>query len=166
MKEIELTRGMVTLVDEEIFDSLDRFNWYARPCNGGNIFYASRKRLQHETGKSWHIHMHRVVANCPDGMFVDHIDGNKLNNQKHNLRICSYAENGKNRIINMKRSLPKGVSIKKGRTINKFVAQIGSGYEKIHIGYFPTPEAAAAAYDEMAIKLHGKFALTNNKITG
>jgi HNH endonuclease len=112
-KEIELSRGLTTLVDDADFDLLDQYYWYANPS--GATAYAigslscrpqtvlgitGRKRRpkgQGSIGKM--ITMHRFLLGAPDDTEVDHINGNGLDNQRSNLRLASRSENMKNRRV-------------------------------------------------------------------
>jgi hypothetical protein len=105
-------------------------------------------------------YLHRIVMNASHDGHVDHINGNKLDNRKCNLRICTQAENNRN--LTSKRSDSKqpykGVRI---TASGKWNARIRSRGHGIHIGNFDTAEAAALAYDEKAKQLFGTFAATN-----
>lgn len=160
-------------VDDEDFDDLNKFKWYL--LKDGNTFYACRsKRITHVYQKSYR--MHRVIMKVlTPKTIIDHIDMNGLNNQKKNLRICTQAENLKNR-------KPKGVSIYLGVTLhtskNKFKLKDGTIkiYENkgwlshitvsgkcIHLGKFKNEIDAAKAYDEAAKIHHKEFANLNFK---
>jgi hypothetical protein len=77
--------------------------------------------------------------------FIDHINGIRDDNRIINLRVVSVRDNAKNRRPNSeKRSgLPHGVSLKRN---GRYFAQIQEGRKGRHLGYFATPEEAAAAY--------------------
>lgn len=96
---------------------------------------------------------------APEGMDVDHIDGNGLNCKKSNLRICTHAENQGNykKTISETSSKFKGVSLKRG----KWVSRIKKGGRTIFVGSFDFEEEAALAYNGMARKLFGTFANLN-----
>jgi len=101
------------------------------------------------------VRMHRIIAgaNHKDEI-VDHINGNTLDNRRSNLRICSNAENGRNRGKNSNNSSGfKGVFLKR----DKWAAQIKHNGKSIHLGTFKTPEEAHLAYQRAANKLHGRF---------
>lgn len=101
--------------------------------------------------------LHRLVAKATNEHLVDHIDGNKLNNKKSNLRICSNAQNLQNRGANRNNSSgKKGVYFNKKS--GKWIAQIGVGNKRIHVGTFSDVNDAAAAYKEASIRLHKDFA--------
>lgn len=154
MKKIELTQGKEALVDDDYFNILSKWKWY---YDGG---YAKRKKcLPNKILKT--IWMHREIMKTPQGLCTDHIDGNGLNNQKINLRICTNDQNQRNskKQVNNTSGF-KGVIVNK--TTKKFQAQIRSNSRKIHLGYFNTAKEAAKAYNIAAKKLHGEFASLNN----
>ena len=95
------------------------------------------------------------------GPVVDHIDGDKLNNRRANLRLCSQADNTRNtRLGRNNTSGAKGVSL----DVNgKWRARIWKDRKEIRIGTFDTVEEALAAYDKAAAELHGQFASPNAK---
>ena len=94
--------------------------------------------------------------NCPGGMYVDHIDGNKLNNRRSNLRICTNQENCMNRKkCNNNLAGYKGVHFRKD--LNKFHAQIAFNGKKIYLGIFKTAEEAHQKYCEEGRKLFGEY---------
>ena len=90
MKTIELTQGFITEVDDQDYDYLNQFSW--RVMNSGWTCYAIRDKVM-EDGTRTTVLMHRELMNTPDGMVTDHINGNGLNNQRYNLRACTYSEN-------------------------------------------------------------------------
>lgn len=98
-REIPLTKGMVAIVDDEDFDSLNQFKWYAKNNKAKNrptdIFYACRRDKKFR-GKRKTIYMHRFLMNPPRSRVVDHRNGNPLDNRKENLRVCTRAENNQN----------------------------------------------------------------------
>lgn len=156
MKEIELTQGKVTLVDDEDFEYLNQFNWYAAKFK--NTFYAQRGIC---VGKRINIiKMHRVIMSTPIGLDVDHIDGLGLNNQRINLRNCTRSQNSMNQKPRLNCS-----SKYKGVTWNKrdkvYNARIIINYKKIDLGYFTNEAEAALAYNFKAKELFGEFACLN-----
>jgi len=159
MKIINLSQGKQTLVDDADFDYLVQWKWHAIHYKDTGLWYVSRV-LKHKVTA-----MHRLIMNCPTGMQVDHIDGDGLNNQRYNLRICTKDENNIN-----KRVRKDNTSGYKGVTWNKkskkWIAQIKS--KKIHylLGSFDNPEEAYKAYCKSAKELHGEFSrlITDKKL--
>ena len=94
----------------------------------------------------------------PNKLQVDHIDHNGLNNQKYNLRNCTFTQNRMNRIRNKNNtSNYKGVTHDDGY----IYAQINANGKHIRLGSFKTEKDAALAYDKAAQKYHGEFAYLN-----
>ena len=153
MKEIQLSRGMVALVDDEDFESLNQYKWHA--LQHRNTFYASR--YSRVDSKQKYIRMHGEIMN---GSGIDHIDHNGLNNQKSNLRFCTNSENAMNRIkMRNTSSIYKGVTFHKPN--KKWMAQIKINGNKTHIGMFTSEIEAAKAYNAKAIELFLEFANLN-----
>ena len=88
MKEIQLTQGKVALVDDEDFEYLKQFKWHV--INNNGKFYV-RKQFLLSNGKVSKVLMHRFIMKPNKDMVIDHLDGNPLNNQKTNLRICTQS---------------------------------------------------------------------------
>lgn len=157
MKEIQLTKGKVALVDDEDYEGLSRFKWCAQKSR--NTYYAVRNSSRDTNGKGHKIRMHRVIMDTPDGMLTDHIDGNGLNNQRSNLRICTMAENQQNQGKQQHNTSGfKGVSFH--THTKKWRACISVAGKQHYLGYFTTKEEAYEAYCKACIELHGGFART------
>ena len=157
MKEIYLTNGMVVFVDKEDFEDLNQYQWRAMLTRREGKFYAVRtvKIDGHWTTEL----MHRRLVGI-DGLDVDHFDGNGLNNQRCNLRICTRSQNLGNRTACQNNVLRlKGV--RKHNLSKKFQAQITFKRKAIYLGLFDTPEEASQAYNTKAKELFGEFAKLN-----
>lgn len=156
MREIPLTRGLVALVDDEDYEELSRFKWQAN-AEG----YAVRKvRLPGEgPRKLKDVRMHRFLLGLQPGdpRQGDHVDLNRLNNQRGNLRIATHAENVQNhgRGRNNKSGF-KGVYWRKKE--RRWHARIMYKSQRRGLGYYETAEEAYAAYCKAALELHGEFA--------
>ena len=153
MKHTPLTQGKVAVVDDDMYEVFIQRKWHLN-SEGYAVGYEGS-----EFGDK-RIRMHRVVVSAPDGMEVDHINGDKLDNRRENLRICTHAQNTLNQgIRNDNKSGFKGVFWDKQS--GKYRAQIRANKQTFYLGWFDDAEQAARAYDEKARELHGKFARTN-----
>ncbi len=145
---IPLGDGFYAYVDAADYEWLSRYNW--RVVNG----YACR----HEKNKS--ILMHREITQAPKGKVVDHIDANKLNNCRFNLRVCTAAENQFNqRKRRGSYSQFKGVQYRKKQ--RRFYVECRFAGTKHWLGFFDDEIEAARAYDRKAVELHGEYARVN-----
>ena len=166
MKRIPLTKGKYAIVDDEDYSELAKHKWYA--SGKGKYVYAIRDIRGKGEGNRKTIIMHRVILNAPDGMEVDHINGDRLDNRKKNLRICSHRENIRNQKkanSSTKTSKYKGVDYHRGHyRVGRWRVRIGYNYKQICIGMFRNEIEAAKAYDIEARTLFGEFANTNFKL--
>jgi len=143
MREIPLSQGKFALVDDEDFERINKFKWYA--SRKINDFYAVRNMLVSETKKS--KLMHRHIIDVPEGLEIDHINGNGLDNRKENLRIVNHRMNAHNLHIE-KSSRYTGVSKHKYPLDRQWQAKILLNGEKIFLGCFATEEEASVRYNE------------------
>lgn len=146
--KILLTQGKSCIVDNNMFDYLNQWKWTLEKR------YAVRKV------KNKAIYMHRLVAKPSDGLEVDHINGNSLDNRKTNLRVCTHKQNCQNtKKQSNNTSGYKGVSFNKGK--NKWKAYINIDRRQVFLGYHNEIKDAARKYNEAAIRYFGEFARIN-----
>lgn len=148
MKYIKLENsGLYTIVSDEDYEYLLTFKW--RSCKRSKKFVA--------ISSVSNTLMHRLIMDAPDGIEVDHINRNTLDNRRENLRLCNRQQNSAN--VECKNKLGyKGVE-----KIKENVYHVKLTYDRktYHFGNYSTIEGAAAIYDIEAIKLFGEFACLN-----
>jgi hypothetical protein len=149
VRKLPISRGLEVLLDEADFVNLSRYRWSA--LMRGGVPYAARW----VGGKV--LTMHRVILEAPVGIQVDHINNDSLDNRRENLRLCTQAENLRNRRSRVGASRFKGVS----PAGMKWRADIRLNGRAKYIGTFPTEEEAARAYDAKASEIYGEFASLN-----
>jgi hypothetical protein len=105
--------------------------------------------------------MHRIILGVTDrNIFVDHKNGNGLDNRRSNLRQCTIAENNRNVVKRIAgTSKYRGVSWHKSE--GKWQAQIKHNNKRHHLGNFINEIDAAIAYNNAATELHKDFASLN-----
>jgi hypothetical protein len=139
MREIPLSRGLVALVDDDDYEWLSRWKWYAQ--RGRNTFYAARNRRLSDCPGPAIIFMHREIAGS-DGPQVDHVSGDGLDNRRSNLRPVTATENA---LGARKRQSKSGVRGVYRTRVGRWAASFGLGWRSVHIGTFDDPAEAAAA---------------------
>ena len=147
-----LPHGKGFIFDSEDLSLVCQFKWFidalGYPKTSAGICGPSGK------------HLHTLLMNPEKGMLVDHVDGNKLNNCRDNLRVCSHAQNIQNQKISVRNTSGyKGVSYDKSR--RKWTAYITALRKRHFLGRFNTAKEAALAYDKAASFYFGEFARPN-----
>lgn len=161
VKKIPLTQGQVALVDEEDFERLNQWKWFAHRRGQSRRFYAARNSPTDESGRRRMVHMHREVIGAPDGIDVDHkrvMD--TLDNRKNNLRLASPSQNQGNTGVKKSNSSGyKGVCWDQGT--NSWLVQLRVRKAKKLHQHFALKDDAARAYDKAAREHFGEFARLN-----
>lgn len=151
MKEIKLTQNKVALVDDEDYEYINQWKWYY--SHGYAIRHIQINKKQHT------ITMPRIILNTPIEFDIDHINNNKLDNRKENLRSCIHYQNSANRNIQRNnKSGFRGVFWVKDRC--KWLAYINHLGKHLHLGYFDNIMDAKTKRDEKAKEIFGEFART------
>jgi hypothetical protein len=160
VKEIRLNHGATAIVDDDDYERLKEYT-YSINNNG----YARRysKELSIKRSKVSCILMHRDIMGIPPlGLFVDHINRNRLDNRKSNLRFVTRKQNNANRSKNKnKPSTSKYLGVSYDPSRKKWKAQISHYNKNRFIGRYSTEEEAAIAYNNAAKYYHGQYANLN-----
>jgi hypothetical protein len=150
---ITLPSGEVVLVDEADHEMLSHWRW--RRIGKGYV----AAHVGHGDSRNRTSYMHRLLLLPDDGQEVDHVNGDRLDNRRANLRACTSSQNHCNRAAMAGTSRYKGVSWEQHAA--RWVAQIKRHRKRIFLGYFTDEEEAARSYDEAAVRVHGPFARLN-----
>lgn len=164
MKKIPLTQGKFAIVDDEDYNALNQFKWHTEKRY--NHLYATRTLRVDEIFPNTSIKMHRQIMSAKGGEFVDHKNGNGLDNRKQNLRLsktlngnCQNRGTSKNNTSGY-----KGVYKTKNLKIPKWIARINAKRKIYYLGIYKDPREAAIVYDSACRILHGEYAKTNKDL--
>ena len=142
MREIQLTQGKVALVDDEDYEYLNQWKWYANKHR--NTYYVRRNITVRKNGRTAQINikMHHIIMGHPGKFVVDHINQNGLDNRKCNLRIVTNRQNSWNR-------LNQGVYPGVRPSLGKYCARAQINNKIVYFGTFDTAEEARDIYLKM-----------------
>ena len=163
MKQVQLARGYVAVVDDADFEDVSRFKWHRRlrrPIGKEAKYEAARHDGAECIKGRWRSrsvtlsnHLMKAVGGC----VIDHVNGDPLDNRRANLRAATPAQNA----INWSRTNQTGY---RGvfRNDSGYAARITEpGGKRRYLGTFRNPADAATAYDVAAVQNHGEFAVLN-----
>lgn len=158
MREIQLTKGYVALVDDGDYARVSQHKWCAQVQRSkGRIRHVYARHSVGKPGAQTTQLMHCFIMGTKG---IDHEDGNGLHNWRGNLRPATKKQNSHSRRVNVNSSSGhKGVTWHKAA--RKWEAKIGVNYNNIYLGCFTDILDARDAYDVAALKYHGNVALTN-----
>jgi hypothetical protein len=132
--QIKLSQGKFALIDDQDFDLVNQFKWHL----------SSHGYAITELGRGIFIYMYKLINKTPNGFETDHINRNKLDNRKENLRSVNKVINARNRGENKNNTSGyKGVSW--DRNIKKWAVYLWKNYKKINLGYFDDLQKACEA---------------------
>ncbi len=149
-KSIPLTNGLFAVVDDSDYERVAQCKWY---------FHAGYPSASIAGQRGERMFLHHYIFG--DRAMRDHKDGDVLNNQRDNLRVCTDTQNACNKRLNSRNTCgAKGVS-RSAHTKRKYRVQIGFNYQILYLGIFHTLDEAAHAYNKAAVANFGEFACLN-----
>lgn len=160
MKTIPLTQSKVALVDDQDYEEVSKYRWQALRTK--HTFYATR--FTSRTIGRQYIYMHRQILGLMlgDKREGDHGDGDGLNNQRYNLRLCTRLQNSHNlRTQRRPHKQSKYKGVKWHNQLTPWQARITINGRVQSLGYHATQEKAALAYNEAAKIYFRDFAKLN-----
>ncbi len=145
-------------IEDTDYELVKQYKWSFIKSKSGK-FYA--QHTWKRGGLSGRISMHRLIMNITDPkIYVDHRDGNPLNNKRSNLRIATPSQNSMNRGKTIEnKSGYKGVLYEPKKKLYRVI--IAHNKKVIRGGRFKDPKMAALKYNELAKQYHGEFAYQN-----
>jgi hypothetical protein len=163
MKYIQLTKGYRSAVDDKTFHILSRVKWCAA-IKTSNIVYGYRNSIPYK-GSKQHLSLHRMAylvmtgKLVPDGMEVDHIDGDGLNNQISNLRVCTHKQNLSNRKTHKNNTTgASGIWVYVGKRGTKYIPTIRIEGKQTYLGRFSTMREAKEVRAKAVLENYGEYA--------
>jgi hypothetical protein len=142
---------LYAIVDKGDIDKVLKYSWYF----DGRYAMTSINRVT--------CRLHAYVMNKLDDkdLVIDHIDGDKLNNMKSNLRYATFSQNVQNKKSKGAASGYRGVV----KMNNKWLSRITYKNIMYNLGVFDEKELAAKEYDKMSYRIYGEHAYTNNLLS-
>lgn len=139
-----------TIVDDEDFEKLSQFRWNLTGGGRGHGNYVARRNDRTP------VYMHREILNAPKGMEVDHINGNRTDNRKSNLRLCTSTQNNWN--MRLRKDNTTGYKGLRWRAdVKSWRVNVKKDGKEIQVGYFKDKKEAIRARDTAAKELYGEF---------
>lgn len=164
MKLLHFSNGKHAIIDDEDYDLVNGFTWtYAKSYESKWTIkeYAFRSTSRKGGQKRKRIYLHRMLIDAPAGIQVDHVNGNGLDCQRHNIRLATPSQNQGNQKVSLRPKYSKYKGVTWYKDIKKWGASIKDKGKQKHLGLFTNEVLAARAYDEAAKRVFGHFSLTN-----
>ena len=143
MKKIQMYGGRFAVVDDEDFDFINQWTWVYHNRGYAYRYEYSRKRGMDGEQSRRRIFMHHLIVGRMPGLETDHINRNKLDNRRSNLRNVTRAENMRNRATRSKSGIKNIYPSDKN-----WIVKFSDNYKPVYVGYFTTLKSAIKARDE------------------
>ena len=147
-----------TMFSERHIERVKNIKWYARKGTNCKTLYVMGSMKDNVK-----IFLHRFILNVSNEMYVDHINGNGLDNRDENIRICSQAENSRNRIYSSSIRRYPGVYQPYGEN-KKWYAKITYMYKDYYLGVYDTFEEALEARKKAEEQYFGEYKASSGQL--
>ena len=151
--ELPLTQGFTCIIDADDFPEISKHHWCYDKGYAMRTIYVGG-------GKTKCLYLHVHILGKKSGLEIDHINGNRLDNRKINLRHVTRRQNIHNKVSN-RNSSSKHKGVYWHSKDKKWVSQIKIDGRKFHLGTYATESDAAWVYNVWAESLFGKYARLN-----
>lgn len=159
MRKIKLTQSKYALVDDEDYEWLNQWKWFYNKSPADKLGYARRTQWDSKCRRNITLRMARIILNAPVHLHVDHINGNSLDNRRHNLRLVTPSQNRSNiKILKTKKSC-KYLGVHWHKKNSRWVSKITVNKKTIFLGCFSSAYAAHLAYRRACKKYRGGISL-------
>ncbi len=149
--QVYLKDGRFFIVDPSDYEKISHMTWGVTTGRG-------RRNNQYICSHTWgqkRVLLHRLLMNTPEGLFVDHINGDEFNNRRTNLRVVTRGENVKNQTKkNGKASIP---CVTYCKTRKRFRVRLRIDGKNKHMGYRNSQAEAEALAIELKNKYYGEY---------
>lgn len=166
MKKIKISSGYECILDDDDYDKFSKFNWFASKKRSGIYVYRSQRYGIRKENKRLTIYLHREIMNAKKYDYVDHINGNTLDNRKQNLRICTNEQNLHNSKKTNKECTSKFKGVCWDKSKKKWLVSITINKKHKFIGRYDSELEAAEIYNKHATLIYGEFAKLNKLDSG
>ena len=158
--EIEIC-GYRVIIDDDDWDKVKMYRWHVDQVylrRSGNYYFRTRP---YKNGQRITLVLHKYVKGVsPEGMYIDHINRNTLDNRKENLRFVTPQQNKYNQKTRKDNTSGyKGVGVQ--THCKRYIVRIVYGGKRHSLGTFDSPEDGARVYDKKALEVFGEYAVTN-----
>jgi len=154
---IPMTKGYFTIIDIDDFELVIDYNWHPSGSKDDDKYAHT---WSYKSGIRKTLALHRLLMNPPSHLHVDHINCNKMDNRRKNLRFCTPHQNTFNQPGRKNTSSKyKGVAWRSERNHWKVCIELKG--KPIYIGSSRCEKEAASMYNKKAIELFGEFAWLN-----
>ncbi|MFA5238375.1 MAG: HNH endonuclease [Phycisphaerae bacterium] len=171
MKEIFLTQGLITSVDDYNYEWLNQWKWCANRKKDCYYAYRAENKKEYEAdGRTCkqrkYFYMHRMILERILGRKLesweetDHRNNNSLDNQENNLRVGTHQQNLYNR-NSFKGASSLYIGVSWNKSLEKWEAHIKVNGKKKHLGFYSSEIEAAKIRDEAAKFYYGEFVKLN-----